>query len=168
MNLCRDCRQDCSIGRRRHGHAQKQTQTQQGSHVLPHKLHGALMKSANDACVALAEYMAGTEKNFVQNMNLQACYGNQTLSCFIGGAGLHTDGARIFPQQTVGIAHQKLPSVLPVHHILLLLDNGGKVGCPCSWKQRIPAVRYTTKKQVAGGCRHEADCCPILSIKAFN
>ena len=36
-------------------------------------LHGALMKSANDACVALAEYMAGTEKNFVQNMNLQAC-----------------------------------------------------------------------------------------------
>lgn len=36
-------------------------------------LHGALMKSANDACVALAEQMAGSESVFVQNMNLQAC-----------------------------------------------------------------------------------------------
>ncbi len=36
-------------------------------------LHGALMKSANDACVALAEHMAGSEEAFVQNMNLQAC-----------------------------------------------------------------------------------------------
>ena len=31
------------------------------------------MKSANDACVALAEHMAGSEEAFVQNMNLQAC-----------------------------------------------------------------------------------------------
>ena len=31
------------------------------------------MKSANDACVALAEQMAGSEQVFVQNMNLQAC-----------------------------------------------------------------------------------------------
>lgn len=36
-------------------------------------LYGALMKSANDACVALAEQMAGSEAVFVQNMNLQAC-----------------------------------------------------------------------------------------------
>lgn len=36
-------------------------------------LYGALMKSANDACVALAEQMAGSEQLFVQNMNLQAC-----------------------------------------------------------------------------------------------
>ena len=36
-------------------------------------LYGALMKSANDACVALAEQMAGSEQVFVQNMNLQAC-----------------------------------------------------------------------------------------------
>lgn len=36
-------------------------------------LHGALMKSANDACVALAEQIAGSEAAFVHNMNLQAC-----------------------------------------------------------------------------------------------
>lgn len=36
-------------------------------------LYGALLKSANDACVALAEQMAGSEAAFVQNMNIQAC-----------------------------------------------------------------------------------------------
>lgn len=41
--------------------------------TLNNLLHGALMKSANDACVALAEQIAGSEAAFVQNMNLQAC-----------------------------------------------------------------------------------------------
>lgn len=41
--------------------------------TMAHLLHGALMKSANDACVALAEQIAGSEAAFVHNMNLQAC-----------------------------------------------------------------------------------------------
>ena len=36
-------------------------------------LYGALLKSANDACVAIAEHLAGSETAFVQSMNLQAC-----------------------------------------------------------------------------------------------
>ena len=36
-------------------------------------LYGALLKSANDACVAIAERMSRSEDIFVQNMNLQAC-----------------------------------------------------------------------------------------------
>ena len=36
-------------------------------------LYGALLKSANDACVALAEHVSGSEHTFVENMNLQAC-----------------------------------------------------------------------------------------------
>ncbi len=41
--------------------------------TFEHLLYGALLKSANDACVALAEHMAGSEEAFVDNMNLQAC-----------------------------------------------------------------------------------------------
>lgn len=41
--------------------------------TFEHLLYGALLKSANDACVAIAEYMAGSEEIFVENMNLQAC-----------------------------------------------------------------------------------------------
>ena len=55
-------------------------------------LHGALMKSANDACVALAEYMAGTEKNFVQNMNLQACLLGCKGTDFCNSNGLPAEG----------------------------------------------------------------------------
>ena len=55
-------------------------------------LHGALMKSANDACVALAEYMAGTEKNFVQNMNLQACLLGCKDTNFCNSTGLPAEG----------------------------------------------------------------------------
>ena len=38
-----------------------------------HLLYGALLKSANDACVAIAEYIAGSEEAFIDMMNLQAC-----------------------------------------------------------------------------------------------
>ena len=55
-------------------------------------LHGALMKSANDACVALAEYMAGTEKIFVQNMNLQACLLGCKDTNFCNSNGLPAEG----------------------------------------------------------------------------
>ncbi len=41
--------------------------------TIDNLLHGALMKSANDACVAMAEQVAGSEAQFVQRMNLQAC-----------------------------------------------------------------------------------------------
>ena len=36
-------------------------------------LYGALLKSANDACVAIAEHISGSEEIFVDDMNLQAC-----------------------------------------------------------------------------------------------
>lgn len=35
-------------------------------------LYGALMNSGNDACVAMAEHIAGSEKNFAELMNIKA------------------------------------------------------------------------------------------------
>lgn len=51
-------------------------------------LHGALMKSANDACVALAEQIAGSETAFIRNMNLQACLLGCTDTNFCNTNGL--------------------------------------------------------------------------------
>lgn len=51
-------------------------------------LHGALMKSANDACVALAEDMAGSEEQFAQWMNLQACLLGCSNTWFVNASGL--------------------------------------------------------------------------------
>ena len=51
-------------------------------------LYGALMKSANDACVALAEQMAGSEAAFVHSMNLQACLLGCSNTNFCNSNGL--------------------------------------------------------------------------------
>lgn len=51
-------------------------------------LYGALLKSANDACVALAEQMAGSEAVFVHNMNLQACLLGCSNTNFCNSNGL--------------------------------------------------------------------------------
>ena len=51
-------------------------------------LHGALMKSANDACVALAEQIAGSEEQFARQMNLEACLLGCSNTRFVNSNGL--------------------------------------------------------------------------------
>lgn len=46
--------------------------------TLKNLLYGALLKSGNDACVAIAEHIASSEEDFVNQMNLKA----QILGCF--------------------------------------------------------------------------------------
>ncbi len=59
--------------------------------TFEHLLYGALLKSANDACVAIAEYMAGSENTFVDNMNLQAC--------LLGCANTHFENTNGLPAE---------------------------------------------------------------------
>lgn len=59
--------------------------------TFEHLLYGALLKSANDACVAIAEYMAGAEDVFVENMNLQAC--------LLGCANTHFENTNGLPAE---------------------------------------------------------------------
>lgn len=59
--------------------------------TFEHLLYGALLKSANDACVAIAEYMAGAEDVFVENMNLQAC--------LLGCANTHFENTNGLPDE---------------------------------------------------------------------
>lgn len=59
--------------------------------TFEHLLYGALLKSANDACVAIAENMAGSESAFVDNMNLQAC--------LLGCANTHFENTNGLPEE---------------------------------------------------------------------
>ena len=56
--------------------------------TVNHLLHGALMKSANDACVALAEEAAGSEEQFARRMNLAACLLGCSNTNFCNSNGL--------------------------------------------------------------------------------
>lgn len=52
-------------------------------------LAAALMKSANDACVALAEHIAGSEETFVERMNRRARELGAHQTHFMNSHGLH-------------------------------------------------------------------------------
>ena len=56
--------------------------------TLEELIYGALIKSGNDACVAIAEQIAGTEENFVQLMNQKAKQLGALDSNFINCNGL--------------------------------------------------------------------------------
>ncbi len=51
-------------------------------------LHGAIIQSANDACIALAEAIGGTEKGFTQRMAIKAQELGMTHSTFGNATGL--------------------------------------------------------------------------------
>lgn len=51
-------------------------------------LQGIIVDSGNDACVAMSEYLAGTEKNFVQLMNKQAASLGMKNTHFTDSTGL--------------------------------------------------------------------------------
>lgn len=51
-----------------------------------------VISSANDACVALAEHIAGTEEAFVQRMNSRAAQLGMTNTHFVNCSGLDAEG----------------------------------------------------------------------------
>ncbi len=60
-------------------------------------IRGAIIVSANDACVALAERVAGTEEAFVQRMNARAAQLGLTTARFRNVTGLDEEGHQISP-----------------------------------------------------------------------
>jgi len=60
--------------------------------TLEELIYGALLHSGNDACVAIAEHITGTESNFVLLMNQKAKMIGARDTCFINTNGLPAAG----------------------------------------------------------------------------
>lgn len=58
-------------------------------------LHGALIQSGNDSCIALAEGMAGSERDFVERMTRRARELGLTKSTFANSNGLPDPGNKM-------------------------------------------------------------------------
>jgi serine-type D-Ala-D-Ala carboxypeptidase (penicillin-binding protein 5/6) len=58
-------------------------------------LHGAIIQSANDACIAIAEAMAGSEQAFTQRMSAKAKELGLQNSSFANATGLPDPGQRM-------------------------------------------------------------------------
>jgi len=62
------------------------------AYPLKDLLHATIIASANDAAVALAEHMAGTEADFAVLMNQRAQELGMTNTCYVNATGLPVDG----------------------------------------------------------------------------
>ncbi|TFF27890.1 D-alanyl-D-alanine carboxypeptidase [Jiella endophytica] len=67
-------------------------------------IRGAIVHSANDACIALAEGMAGSEEDFAATMNRRAAELGLTGSHFVNPTGLPADGQHVTVRDLVTLA----------------------------------------------------------------
>jgi serine-type D-Ala-D-Ala carboxypeptidase (penicillin-binding protein 5/6) len=67
-------------------------------------LRGAIIQSANDACIALAEGIAGSEPSFVQRMNSKARDMELKQSFFVNATGLPDPGHRMSVRDLSSVA----------------------------------------------------------------
>jgi D-alanyl-D-alanine carboxypeptidase (penicillin-binding protein 5/6) len=80
-------------------------------------IYGISIVSANDGCIALAEYMSGSEQAFVQQMNQRAQELGMTNTVFKNTTGLPADG-HLMSARDIAILSQELvmnhPEVLVI------------------------------------------------------
>ena len=74
-------------------------------------VHALLMRSGNDAAIAVAEHLGGTVEGFVAQMNLRAAELGLTSTAFANPHGLDADGHHSSPRDlmTLGQAAMALP-----------------------------------------------------------
>ena len=95
-------------------------------------LFGAMLKSANDACVALAEQNAGSEEKFVERMNLQACLLGCSNTKFCNSNGLpaedHYSSAYDLAVVTrAAMQNEKFAEIVQTQQYRVCWEDGRKV-----------------------------------------
>lgn len=82
-------------------------------------LHGMAVSSGNDASIAVAEFIGGSEKNFVQMMNRKARSIGMSRSTFVNANGLPAPGQYTTAKDMLTLARAYLvayPGNLQKHH----------------------------------------------------
>ena len=92
-------------------------------------LYAALMESANDAAVALAEGVAGSEKQFVQLMNKKAMAIGATNTRFVNphglpGAGQHTTALDLSKIMNCAMSYPKLREIVGTPETQIATEGG--------------------------------------------
>jgi len=80
-------------------------------------LHGALIQSGNDACIALAEGMSGTERDFAERMTKRARELGLTKSTFANANGLPDPGNKMTVRE-LGLLARHIIQTYPDHYKL--------------------------------------------------
>ncbi len=94
-------------------------------------LKGIAIASGNDACVAIAEHMAGTEDVFASKMNEKAASLGMKDSRFMNAHGMPADGQYTTAMDMAILAKRYMedhPEAMPLHSTAEFLYNGIKQG----------------------------------------
>lgn len=88
-----------------------------GSNVpLDALLHGIIVQSGNDACIAVAEGMAGNEASFAQLMNNRAEEIGLTGSHFVNSTGLPAEGQYVTARDLAKLARHLIEDYPEYYH----------------------------------------------------
>nr|WP_319389113.1 D-alanyl-D-alanine carboxypeptidase family protein [uncultured Cohaesibacter sp.] len=79
-------------------------------------LHGIIVQSGNDACIAVAEGMAGNEETFAQLMNKRAEEIGLTSSHFVNSTGLPADGQKVTARDLAVLARHIIEEYPEYYH----------------------------------------------------
>ena len=79
-------------------------------------LHGIIVQSGNDACIAVAEGMAGNEETFAQLMNKRAKDIGLTHSHFVNSTGLPADGQVVTAKDLAKLARHLIDEYPEYYH----------------------------------------------------
>ena len=79
-------------------------------------LHGAIVQSGNDACIAIAEGMAGNEETFAQLMNNRAQEIGLSNSHFVNSTGLPAEGQYVTARDLATLARHLIDEYPDYYH----------------------------------------------------
>ena len=94
-------------------------------------LKGIAVSSGNDACIAIAEHMAGTEDVFVSKMNEKAASLGMKESKFVNSHGMPAEGQVTTAMDMAILAKRYMedhPEAMPLHSTTEFVYNGIKQG----------------------------------------
>ena len=97
-------------------------------------IHGMIINSGNDACVVVAEGLAGTEEAFAQQMTQRGPAIGLTNSTFINASGWPAEGHRM-SMRDLGILGKRLVEVFPEYYPIFGMTE-------YSYKDRSPDNRF--------------------------
>jgi serine-type D-Ala-D-Ala carboxypeptidase (penicillin-binding protein 5/6) len=97
-------------------------------------IHGMIINSGNDACVVVAEGLAGTEEAFAEQMTARGPAIGLTASTFINASGWPADGHRM-SMRDLGILSKRLIEEFPDYYPVFGMTE-------YSYKDRSPDNRF--------------------------
>lgn len=116
-------------------------------------IHGIIINSGNDACVVVAEGLAGTEEAFARNMNARAAELGLTDSHFVNASGWPAPEHKMSMHDLGVLAEHLIDGFPDLYKNFALTDFNYKNRVPSNANNRNPLLRLGGDEWTADGLK---------------